>query len=723
MLKMDSLFKPQWHDRICESFRYYNGTLSVPLINDMLEEDPEYLFDLFVNQQYIRSLKNLQNPALFFMKVAEKNGVFPKIYDMMPSSLKKDVEYHRTLLKFDGEGFRYFSVEVQSDFECLKHAVLSAPKSNLKYLDLTKANHDQILLEVLEQKGIVLNEINAGRYPNLARKILAKYGLEKQCIQIASKTWSYVFRNRANDLLFFSDEQLLSLLEINPFLILDYPPRLRIVNLSKMIIKNPELFKRAFVSEISNEDLLLCLSLMTEIKYIKYVSKEVLQRSKNQHGFLDQLKSQTPFFNNHEFLVELIDQEVEFFQVIDQKLKKDPEFNRLLFTKIPAAFSPINPLLKNDPNFIISLLKSIDAQSLGDLSNLRIKKKLFDLITMIHDILDLDPKYYQYLPDPLKSFEIFAYLALQKNPDFYLNLPSHLKRSQHFINLFKSHLDPNFSIQFNMPTPNHRLIHSQLDVQRTLDFKEKSKAPTLQSISLRKHNHQLLQELLIGPSFIKHDGSERSQVWFNTSKKNESNENENPSFINAFWGSYEPITIKFWESIVTPQLQSKYNFEMPIPEPQKDFFVKCSWLDAILFCNALSELSNLTPFYEIKPLQDPNLGNVKIVSYQINANGYHLPSLGQCEALLYVISQPYRYLPNISISEVNDLPTLAHYISSYSDIEWSQQSDQETIFNQEVISYDQIPYTILAKNTQRYGSQETSLSSMLNFRVVRSNFN
>ncbi len=110
-------------------------------------------------------------------------------------------------------------------------------------------------------------------------------------------------------------------------------------------------------------------------------------------------------------------------------------------------------------------------------------------------------------------------------------------------------------------------------------------------------------------------------------------------------GKYE-VTYALWHTVITWAKENEYNFAnagiegddgTDGAEPTADKYepvTTVNWRDAIVWCNAYSEMKGLTPVYKfngnvLKDSRDSNGANCDKAEADSSANGYRLPTEGQ----------------------------------------------------------------------------------------------
>ncbi len=737
-------FKPKWHDRIIKSLKDNKNHLTIDIINDMFDEDPDYLFENFIKNCYITTLKDLRRPEDFYMRVATLPQVFHRIYEVMPQSLKQDPIFCRRYLKIVPHAFSYLSQKVKKDSECLQLGIAFDPKSNLNLLDLSQQDHVKILFEVLTTQGNLIEDINQNRYNHITRSILNTLQYEKEAVFCAAMSWSEIFKQNPNDLSLFTENELLKLLEINPYLIYDYPKEIRKNHLRRMIQANPDLVNHADLNDLSNDDFIICILIIQEMKDLSYINQSLMSRIKeDQSGdFFNQIKTRSLLFKDVHLFTRLIDLDTDFLDYIDDEQKKCFEFNRALVLRMPSLFRKIDSALIKDQKFLISVLKAIDLRLLGDFNHDRVQLKLFDLMAMIYDILDIDEKFYAFLADTFKQIEQFAFLVIQKNPSLYTILPSQLKKSSLLVNLLKSKsLVHSFEKKKSCHSQN-ALIESHIDLNEKIYLHEDIPTLEIQAFSNHSYGHLRLEECLISDSLVNHQSAlikfpyvfsprhhryrysrdlEAVLIDHLSKHLNFSHGGEAPTkltktpvFVPSFWISLTPITNHFWQTVLGTKMKSSFHFNQT-NTIKEDFFVSCTWLDAIRFCNILSENENLTPYYEI---QMANSNDSFQLRCHHQATGYRLPSLCQLEAHLNLLkAQTSKAIPPNEI--IKDIPTLYHHIYKDEHNEWTNQTYIHSTADIDQTYLPQSPSDILCKNTQSFVVEKYKIDSHQSFRVVR----
>jgi hypothetical protein len=326
-------FKPKWHDRIIKSLELNQGRLTIDMINDMFDEDPDYLFEKFIHDCYITTLKDLRRPEDFYMRVAAKSSqIFHRIYDVMPQSLKQDLMFCRRYLKIAPQAFRYLSQNVKKDLECLQLGIAFDAKSYLSLLDLSDQDHVKILFKALTKQGSLIDEINQNRYNHITRSILNTLQYEKEAVFRAATSWSEIFKQNPKDLNLFTEDELLELLEINPYLIYHYPKEMRKNHLKRMIQFNPDLVHHADLNDLSNDDFIICILIIQKMKDLSYINQSLMSRIKDDPSghFFNQIKTRSLLFKDIDLFTRLIDLDVGFLDYVNDDQKKCFDFNRAL---------------------------------------------------------------------------------------------------------------------------------------------------------------------------------------------------------------------------------------------------------------------------------------------------------------------------------------------------------------------------------------------------------
>lgn len=738
-------FKPKWHDRIIKSLELNQGRLTIDIINDMFDEDPDYLFEKFIHDCYITTLKDLRRPEDFYMRVAKSSQIFHRIYDVMPQSLKQDLIFCRRYLKIAPQAFRYLSQNVKKDLECLQLGVAFDAKSYLSLLDLSDQDHVKILFKALTKQGSLIDEINQNRYNHITRSILNTLQYEKEAVFCAAMSWSEIFKDNPNDLNLFTEGELLELLEINPYLIYHYPKEMRKNHLKRMIQFNPDLVHHADLNDLSNDDFIICVLIIQKMKDLSYINQSLMSRIKDDPSghFFNQIKTRSLLFKDINLFTRLIDLDVGFLDYVNDDQKKCFDFNRALVLRIPSLFRKIDSALIKDQRFLISVLKAIDPKLLGNFNNYSVKVKLFDLMAMIYDILDMDEKFYAFLPDTFKQIEQFAFLVIQKNPSLYTILPSQLKKSSLLLNLLQSQsLTHSFEKKKSFHSQN-ALIESHADLDEKIYLHEDIPTLEIQAFSNHSYGHLRLEECLISDSLVNDQStlvkypyvfstahgryrSPRSDLEslmidhlskilnFRHGGEAPTKATKMPIFVPSFWVSLTPITNHFWQTVLSTETKSSFDFNQTNIH-KEGLFVLCTWLDAIRFCNILSKNENLTPYYEIQMADSHDSLQLR---YHHQATGYRLPSLYQLEAHLNLLkAQPSKAISPHEI--IKDIPTLYHHIYKDEHNEWTNQNHIYSTSNIDQAYLPQSPSEILCKNTKSFDIVKYDVENYQSFRVVR----
>jgi hypothetical protein len=471
-----------------------------------------------------------------------------------------------------------------------------------------------------------------------------------------------------------------------------------------------------------------------------YIYQSLMFRIKeDQSGdFFNQIKEKTLLFKDIHLFTRLIDLDISFLDHLDHHQKICFEFNRHLVLKVPNLFRKIDPTLIKDQTFLISVCKSIDFKILGHLNHTHIESKLLDLMAMIYDILEIDERFYAFLPEPLKQIEQFAFLVIQRNASLYTILPDQLKKSPLLLNLLKSKsLSYSFEHKKSCDSKN-ALINTDLDLDETIYLHEDVPTLEIHAYSNHLYGHLQLEECLISDSLVNNQSALMSYPNVYRTRHHESSRlksriiahlskvlnfsyhgeapkkaDKMPIFVPSFWTSLTPITSHFWQTVLSSDLKSSFALDQA-QTIQQGLFVSCTWLDAIRFCNALSEIENLSPYYEIQPDANHSFQ----ISYHHQANGYRLPSLYQLEAHLNLLKARSNN-DILSHETIKDIKTFYHHLYKDEHYEWT---NQHSVFYVDESDLPKSPSDILCKNTKTYSIVQYDTKHHQSFRVVRPKF-